>query len=69
MVCFLPFGKVRKDGEKLLKRFVEVLAALVDELRVAELVHGVAEAGTHRVVNIQHAGVSERMYNEKLNKL
>ena len=57
-MCLLPFSKVREDCEKLLQRFVEVLAALVDELRIALLVHSVAEAGAHGVVDVQHAGVS-----------
>ena len=48
-----------KDGEELLQADVEILAALVDKVRVALVVHRVAEPGPDRVVNVQDACVPE----------
>jgi hypothetical protein len=55
---FLPLSVFGPDGEELLQGHVQVLRRLVDEVRVAAGVGRVAEAGAHRVVDVQQAGVA-----------
>ncbi len=46
------------EREELLQGHEQVVGGLVDEVRVAGGVAGVAEAGAHGVVDVQQAGVA-----------